>query len=88
MTFGNEGLTDIYHTMVSFLKGPLLTSQFSKKMGGRKSKAKFMSLEHFLSNFFQNWKKLNKKEVEELVTKTNFTAEEIKTWYNGFLRDC
>ena len=32
--------------------------------------------------------KLNKREIEQLVNKTNFTADEIKTWYNGFLRDC
>lgn len=32
--------------------------------------------------------KLHKKEIEQLVNKTNFTADEIKTWYSGFLRDC
>ena len=58
-------------------------------MGGRKSKEGFFELvfvELFLVK--KNWTQLNKKDVEELVTKTNFTAEEIKTWYNGFLRDC
>jgi Ca2+-binding EF-hand superfamily protein len=32
--------------------------------------------------------KLNKKAIEELSEKTQFTCDEIRHWHDGFLKDC